>query len=129
MILPSTGYIQVRSFTSNSQIPLKDTAVMITDPNGAAIAMRLTNSSGQFDFPIAITVPDRDASLTPGSPTIPYTLINLYARKEDYEEIFAKNVQVFADVITEQSLQMIPLAEFPDSWNKGESFDTPSQNL
>ena len=91
--------------------------------------MRLTNSSGQLNSPISISVPDRSSSLSPNTGIMPYALINLYARKENYEEIFAQNVQIFADTITDQHLQMIPLAEFPAKWNKGETFDTPPQNL
>lgn len=91
--------------------------------------MRLTNSSGQLDAPIPITVPDRSASLTPNSGVIPYAVVNLYARKEDFEEIFIENLQVFANTITLQPLQMIPIAELPAKWNKAETFLTPSQNL
>ena len=129
MNLSSTGYIQVHAFTSTAQIPLKDTAVIITDANENAIALRLTNANGKFDKPIEITVPDRSESLSPGSLTPPYTTINIYARKENYEEIYIKNIQVFSGIITEQNLQLIPLAEFPGKWNKGEMFDTPPQNL
>jgi xylulokinase len=48
---------------------------------------------------------------------------------EKYEEIFIRNLQVFADTVTAQDLELIPLSEFPESWNASESFQTPSQNL
>ena len=99
------------------------------EPNGSALAMRLTNSSGQLDAPVAITVPDRSASLTPNSGVTPYAVVNLYAKKEDYEEIYIENLQVFPEIITLQPLQMIPMAELPGKWNKAESFQTTSQNL
>ena len=104
-------------------------AVTVTDAGGSAIAMRLTNRSGQFNEPITVTVPDRSASLTPDSGVIPYTTVNLYARHEGYEEIFVRNLQVFADIITSQDLELIPLSEFPESYNRSESFTVPPQNL
>lgn len=104
-------------------------AVTVTDAGGSAIAMRLTNRSGQFNEPIMIEVPDRSASLTPDSGVIPYTTVNLYARSENYEEIFVRNLQVFADTVTNQDLALIPLSEFPESYNKSESFTVPPQNL
>ena len=52
--LPATGYLQVHAYASYAQIPLKDVAVTVTDSLGSAIAMRLTNSSGQLDAPIEI---------------------------------------------------------------------------
>lgn len=129
IFLSATGYIQVHAYASNAQIPIKDTAITITDTDGSAIAMRLTNSSGQLDQPVAVTVPDRSASLTPNTGVIPFAVVNLYAKKEDYEEIFIENLQIFANTITLQPLQLIPNAEFPAKWNKGETFLTPAQNL
>ena len=127
--LSATGYIQVRAYTGTAQIPLKDVAVAVTDSSGAGIAMRLTNRSGQLDEPIAITVPDLSASQSPNTGIIPFATVNLYARLENFEEINVERLQVFADTVTDQNLVMIPLSEFPDSWNKVETFNTPAQNL
>lgn len=129
MLLPTVGYIQVHAFFSYAQIPLKDVAVTITDKAGSAIAMRLTNRSGTFDIPVEIATPDLSASLTPNTGSIPFTVVNLYARLENYEEISIENLQVFANTITNQNLEMIPLAEYPDAWNRSELFQIPAQNL
>lgn len=128
IFLPSTGYIQVHAYTSNARIPLQNVAVMVTTPNGDAIAMRLTDRSGQIE-PIPITVPDRSASQEPDTGIIPFTDVNIYARLQNYEQIEAENVQVFPNVITNQNLEMIPLSELPDKWTKTEIFNTPAQNL
>ena len=93
------------------------------------IAMRLTNRSGQFDQPVAIDVPDRSASLTPDTGVIPFATVNLYARLEGYEEINIENLQVFADTVSEQDLELIPISELPEAWNKAETFLTRPQNL
>lgn len=126
--LASTGYIQVTAFTSRARIPLENVTVMITQPDGSAIAMRLTNRSGQIT-PVPITVPDKATSQTPDTGIIPFTTVNIYARLENFEQIEAENVQVFAGTITNQNLEMIPLSEFPDQWTKAEIFNTPPQNL
>lgn len=127
--MSSTGYIQVRAYASYAQIPLKDVAVSVTDTDGSAIAMRLTNRSGQLDQPISINVPDISAGQTPNTGIIPFSVVNLYARLENYEEIFIKNLQIFPNTVTTQNLELIPLAEFPDKWNQSEEFDTNIQNL
>ena len=127
--MPDTGYIQVHAYTSYALIPLKDVAVTVTDTRGSAIAMRLTNRSGQFDVPLEIETPNRSASLSPGSGTVPFTTVNIYARLDDYEAIEAENVQVFANTVTLQNLEMIPLSELPANWDKLEIFNTPPQNL
>ena len=127
--MPATGYIQVNAYTSNARIPLQDVAVAILDPNGTTIALRLTNRSGQLDAPLAISVPDLSDSQSPDPGTIPYRLVNLYARLEDYEEIEANSIQVFPNTMTIQNLELIPLSELPENYNQVEIFDTPSQNL
>ena len=119
----------MRAYASNAQIPLKDVAVAITDSGGSAIALRLTNRSGIFDTPIAIQTTMAQESQTPDNNTIPFTTVNLYARLTGYEEIFIENIQIFDSVITEQNLEMIPLSEFPESFNRSERFDTSKQNL
>ena len=128
MYLSATGYIQVRAYESNAQIPIEDVAITITATDGTAIAMRVTDRNGKIR-PIPIPVPDKSESLSPNPPERPYTVVNLYARKNGYEQIESKNLQVFADTITNQNLLMIPLAEFPEQWGRTEIFNTPPQNL
>lgn len=129
IVLSAVGYIQVNAFASNARIPLKDVAVTVTDINGSAIAMRLTNRSGQLDSPIEIATPERSASQSPNTGTVPFAVVNLYARLENYEEIDIERLQIFANTITVQNLEMIPLSELPKAWNKAEVFDTQAQNL
>ena len=113
----------------SARIPLEGTAVTITDPDGTAIAMRLTNRSGILDAPIPIQVPDISAGQTPNTGIIPYRDINLYARLNNFEAIEIENLQVFPGTLTIQDLVMIPLSELPESWNKTEIINTPPQNL
>ena len=126
--MSATGYIQARAYTSYAQLPLKDVAITVTAADGTAIAMRLTDRSGKIPS-IAIPVPDRSDSLTPDPPERPFTTVNIYARLKGYEQIEAENVQVFADTVTDQNLEMIPLSELPGSWDQTAILDTPAQNL
>lgn len=129
IFLSATGYIQVNAYTSNARIPLKDVAVAVTDNSGAGIALRLTNRSGQLDNPIEIAVPDLAAGQTPNTGVIPFAVVNLYARLENYEEIDIENLQIFPNTVTVQNLELIPISELPAAWNLAEVFDTPAQNL
>ena len=104
-------------------------AITVTAEDGTAIAMRLTNRNGQLDEPIAITVPDLAAGQTPDTGILPFTVVNLSAKLPDYEEIEAKNIQIFPNTVTNQDLELIPLSELPEYWNQVEIFDTPKQNL
>lgn len=126
--MPSTGYIQVRAYTSAAQLPLTDVAITVTATDGTAIAMRLTDRSGQIT-PIEIPVPDKAESLQPDPTERPFATVNLYARRKGYEQVEAENLQVFADTTTYQNLEMIPLSELPNQWDQTVIYDTPPQNL
>ena len=126
--MASTGYIQVHAYTSRARLPLEDVAITVTAGDGTAIALRLTDKSGKISL-IEVPVPDLAAGQTPDTGEIPYTPVNLYARKKGFEQIESENLQVFPDTVTNQNLEMIPLSELPESWNKTEIFPTPPQNL
>lgn len=128
LLLPATGYIQVRAYTSTAQYPLKNVAITITATDGTAIAMRLTDRNGRV-APIEIPVPDKSESLSPDPNEKPFTSVNLYARLKGYEQVESENLQVFADTTTIQNLEMVPLAELPQGWDQTVIFDTPPQNL
>lgn len=109
-------------------LPLEDVAVTITATDGTAIAMRLTDRNGRI-APVGIPVPDLAESQSPDPDQRPFALVNLYARLKGYEQVEHENLQVFADVTTDQNLEMIPLSELPGKWNQTAVFDTPPQNL
>ena len=125
--MPAFGYIQAKAFTSRAQLPLEDAAISVVDENGRLLGLRITNSSG-LTTPIRLEVPDRSESQSPGMAK-PFVTVNLHARAEGYEQVLARNIQVFADTVTTQELQFVPLSELPGSWNRVEVFDTPPQNL
>ena len=126
--MPANGYIQVRAFESYAQIPLQDVAISATASDGTALAMRLTDRNGKI-VPIEVPAPDLAESQTPGSPEAPFTTVTLNAKRKGYEQITVDDVQVFADTVTLQTLEMIPISELPDRWNQAEIFQTPPQNL
>ena len=126
--MSATGYIKVNAYESYARLPLKDVAVTVTAEDGTAIALRLTDRSGQI-APIEIPVPDLSDSQAPDPGERPYAVVNLYAHLRGYELIESENLQVFADTTTVQDLVMIPLAELPQQWDQTAIFLTPPQNL
>ena len=126
--MAATGYIQVHAFTSKAQLPLKDVTVYITDADGKAIALRQTDRNGKIQ-PVPVSTPDLSVSQVPETSSPPFATVNIYARLENFEQIEAEGIQIFANTVTNQDLEMIPLAEFPEYWTETEIFQTPPQNL
>ena len=128
MKLASTGYLQAHIYTSNAQLPLSNVAVVVTSPDGTAIAMRITDQSGLI-APIEIPVPPLEESQEPGSEERPYTQVNLIVELPGFERIEAENLQIFAGTTTYQNLEMIPLSSEPFGQNQTIHYITPPQNL
>ena len=115
--MPATGYLRLRAYESYAQLPLQDVAITVTASDGTAIAMALTDRNGAAG-PIPVPVPDISESLAPDPQERPYAVVNIYAHKRGYERIEAENLQLFAETTTIQPLEMVPLAELPDSWSQ-----------
>ena len=126
--MSATGYIQVHAYSSKAQLPLKDVAISVTSADGTAISMELTNRSGMIE-PIALPVPDLAESQSPGSSEPPFATVTLHARLSGYEQVQIEGLQIFADTITDQSLELIPLSEMPNAYDQSELFRIPAQNL
>lgn len=126
--MPDSGYIEVLATSSRAQIPLEDVAIAVTATDGTALAMRLTDRNGLIT-PIEIPTPELSAGQQPDTGILPYTAVNVYARLDGYEQTENENLQIFPSTTTRLVLQMIPLAELPDSWDKTILYNTPPQNL
>ena len=55
--------------------------------------------------------------------------MSIRVQHPDYEQIQVDHAQVFAGVITLQPLELIPLPQFPDLYDRVEYFNVPPQNL
>lgn len=128
MKLASTGYLKAHIYTSNARLPLSNVAVVVTSPDGTAIAMRITDRSGLI-APIEIPVPPLEESQEPGAEERPYTQVNLIVELPGFERIEAENLQIFAGTTTYQNLEMIPLSSEPFGQNQTIHYITPPQNL
>lgn len=126
--MPENGYMTARAYMSEAQLPLSNVAVTIVSSDGTAIAMRLTNRSGLTE-PVAIPTPERSESEQPEENGRPFTDITIYAWKSGFEQVAARNVQVFSGITTIQDLEMVPLSELPDRWDENVLYNTPPQNL
>ena len=126
--MTSKGYLKIRAYSSVAKYPLEDVAVTVTDYQGTALAMALTDRNGMIP-PLEIEVPEKSESLSPDPGEMPYKRVNLYAHARGYEQVYAENLQIFADTTTTQDLKMIPLAEYPEDYDQNALYITPPQNL
>lgn len=126
--MSAIGYIQARAYTSSAQLPLRGVTVVVTAPDGTAIAMRTTDRSGLIPV-IQIPVPDWLESREPGADECPYAHVNMFAYLGGFGPFESKNIQVFADTTTFQNIMLVPLSQLPRGTENSLNVVTPPQNL
>lgn len=128
--MPTNGFLTIRTYTSAAQLPVEDVTVSVTrsDSKGARLlATRLTDESG-LAGPIPIATPDRSESLQAGIAT-PFATVDIIADHPDYERVLVENAQVFAGVLSQQNIALIPLEARPKVFNMTEAFQITPQPL
>ncbi len=128
--MPTNGFLTVRTYTSGAQLPVEDVTVSITrsGPNGARLlATRVTDESG-LAGPIVFAAPDRSESLQAGAAT-PFATVDIIADHPDYERVLVENAQIFAGVLSQQNIALIPLEARPETFNLTEIFQITPQPL
>ena len=124
------GYIIAQVYTSRGVIPVRDASVFVTQEKNdkrILVGVRKTDESGKT-APITLNAPDKELSLSPGHTAL-FTTCDLQIEHPDYYTVFVKDVQVFADTISLQNAELIPLEAGADAKNAVETFRVLPQNL
>ena len=128
--MASNGFLRVRVYTSDAQLPVEDATVTITQPgnNGSRLlATRITDESGLIPV-LTIPTPDGGESQVPGTPS-PYTTVDITVDHSEFERVLIENVQIFSGILSEQNIPLIPIEERPTVWNLTEVFRVTPQEL
>lgn len=129
--MPSQGYLTAHVFTSDAMIPVENATVTVTQtsPEGITelLALWITDESGRTPT-LTIDTPEIELSQSPSSER-PFSVVDITVEHPLYERIIVIGVQIFPDTVSNQTLQLIPLSEFPEAWNQTEVFSIPPQDL
>ncbi len=111
-----TGTIIAEITTARGAVPLSGVTVVIDrldadDSRGRKelIAVEETNRSGRTE-PVKVKAAPRDSSLEPGK-TDPFTTFYISAKRDDFEPVKDRPVDVFADEISILKIDLIPKPE------------------
>ena len=125
------GSLLVRTYIADMLIPIRDVRVTVTENNGNGeeiLAFRLTDENGKTEI-IEISTPDMELSLDQNNTLKPFTSVNIKVEKEGFIIFVIKNVQIFANRLSEQSIEMIPLPEKSEYDEFSNTFTVTPQNL
>ena len=109
------GSIKVVTYISQMTIPIENAKVFVYKEENnqrQLIAVRNTNKNGETDL-IEVETPDKSESLAPlenGSEN-PFASVNIFVEAEGFRSVLVHDAQVFAENITLQNIEMVPLGE------------------
>lgn len=125
------GSLLVRTYISNMLIPIRDVRVTVTQNNDNGdeiLAFRLTDENGKTEI-IEIDTPDMELSLDQNNTVIPFASVNIKVEKEGFVIFVIKDVQIFANRLSEQNIEMIPLPEKSEYDEFNNTYIVTPQNL
>lgn len=128
--MPANGFLQIRVFTSQAKTPIRGAAVNVTErleQGSRLLAAEITDENGLTGV-LALPAPEASLSQSPGAAQ-PWRKVDITVDQPRYERILVENVQIFADTLTQQDLELIPYGEMPESWSLTEIFDISAQPL
>ena len=87
--------------------PLKNARVTVTDSKtGERVAEELTDISGKTKI-LKLVAPLKSETLSPSGEKVVYGLYDILATKEDFIDFSLKNVPVFDDVVSIQTINLL----------------------
>lgn len=125
------GSLLVRTYIANMLIPIRDVRVTVTENNGNSeeiLAFRLTDENGKTEI-IEIDTPDMELSLDQNNTEKTFKSVNIKVEKEGFVIFLIKNVQIFANRLSEQNIEMIPLPEKSEYDEFSNTYTVTPQNL
>ena len=108
----SYGTLNVRTSVASGALPVPKTVIRIfgADENNRYVEYSiLTDVDGASDR-IILPAPEKNFSTAPYSPESPYALYDVEASAEGYYTKRIKDIAIFADTNTTQSINMIPIS-------------------
>ncbi|MBQ7890124.1 MAG: peptidoglycan-binding protein [Erysipelotrichaceae bacterium] len=95
------GTLRVHVTVASSALPLEGASVT------AGNITKITNENGIVLFE-NIEAPDASLSLDPSNTQLPYSVLDIEVRKENYQTITVRNAQIFADQVALLNMDLLP---------------------
>ncbi len=124
------GFLGVSTFAAGRILPISDAFVYVSqNDNGKEelLYSLLTDENGNTTV-VSLEAPDIRLSESPGNAR-PFSLYNVRVLKDGFYSTLIKDVQVFADRITIQNVDMVPLPENTEGIDTTNTFVVLPQNL
>lgn len=131
--MEQTGTLLVQVIATNARLPIEGATVVVTTQaeNGKfeLVSVQHTDRSGNIQ-PVKIATPaGEDSTAQSLTGERPFTQCDVWAEHPGYTVLRAEGVQVFPDVVTRQTMELIPLGEGEHGLGNVDLRDITIQNL
>ena len=124
------GFLGASTFAAGRILPISGAQVYVSqikDGKEKLLYSLITDENGNTPV-VSLDAPDIELSESPGNIT-PFSLYNMRVLKDGFFRTTIKDVQVFAQRITIQNVDMVPLPENTEGIDATNTFVVIPQNL
>ena len=98
-------------FQAAFALAVEDAAYLVKDASDAVVARgTLSPGSGGISGTISLPAPERSTTFDPDAPAAPYSTYTVEASAAGYYNAVVRDVQIFADVHSTQTINLIPVS-------------------
>lgn len=111
----ATGTLKISVITNIGMRPIPGATVTISSSEEPETVYHVltTNESGETEI-VALPAPPVALSLTPQTAIQPYAIYNILVEAETYEPVYISGAEIFADILSIQTVRMNTLAIRPE---------------
>lgn len=121
------GTIHIQTF-SGGVLPGQGVYINITDAYGTTVAEFFTDENGD-STPVEVYTPPKELSLDPNNLEQPYSIYDVYAWKQGYEDLQVWGVQAFEGQESLEQLNLQPTEFNNEPSAQSQDYDIPEHHL
>lgn len=106
----AAGYLIIQARTAGSAVPLEGVRIKILDSQNKEIYDLTTDANGETEK-VSLQTVDRSLSLNPDYTGTPYTIYNIEAEAEGFNNLLVSGVHIFDEETAYQPIMLIPMLE------------------
>ncbi|MCL2630702.1 MAG: peptidoglycan-binding protein [Firmicutes bacterium] len=101
------SFLEFSAKTADGALPVANADIKVYDKNGAFLFETKTDGDG-ISEKFAVYAPDKELSLYPSPPALPYGLVDAFVKADGYDTMHIQDIQVFDTETAVVPLNMIP---------------------
>ncbi len=104
------GKLKIITTTADKALPLAEVTIEVYDPQCGNTTQLTSDENGNCDI-LSISAPDKQYSLDENYSGIPYSIVDIFVAKANYEEMIIRGVQIFDEITALEEIDLAPITD------------------